>query len=68
MPSNRDRGLWAKTETEECPSEDQEICFDCDGDSTRAQVAQGYGGVFILGDIQKSSGHSHGQLAPGDLA
>ena len=37
--------------------------FCCEGDRALAQVAQSSGGVSILGDIQKPSGHGPGQPA-----
>ena len=48
---------WPKTETQELPSEDETL-FQRESDWTLAQVAQRGCGVSILGDIQKSSGHS----------
>ena len=57
-----------QTETQEAPSEHQEIVFDCVGDQPLAQVVQGGCGVSILGDIQKPSGHGPEQAALGGPA
>ena len=56
------------TETQEAPSEHQETLFNCEGARVLAQVAQGSGGVSILGGIKKPSGHGPGQPALGGPA
>lgn len=54
----RDKKQWAPTETQKVPSEHQEKHFYSEGD--QEQVAQRHGGVFLLRDIQKPSGHCPG--------
>ena len=58
----QDRRWWARTETQEVMSEQQETLFYCEGDWTLAQVPQRHCGVFLQ-DTQKASGHGPGQLA-----
>ena len=64
----QDKRRWAHSETQEVPSEHQETFLHREGDQVLGQVAQGRCRVSILGDIQKPSGHSPGQLALGDLS
>lgn len=59
---------WAQSETQKDPSEHQKILLYCGGGHALALVTQRSSRIFILGDIQKLSGHVPGQLAFGSLA
>lgn len=59
---------WAQTKIQEIPSEHQETLFHCEGHWTLAQIAQNSGGVFVLGEIQKPSGHGPEEPALGGHA
>lgn len=61
----QDKRQWANNARQEVPSEHQEILFHCEGYQALAQAARRDCGVSILGKIQKLSGHSIGQPAPG---
>jgi len=56
-----------QTETQEIPSEHQEMLFYCEGDQALKQLAQGGCGVSLLGGIQKMT-HGPGQPAIGGPA
>ena len=61
----QDQRQWAQTEAQEVPSEHQGTLSYCQGDRVLAWVAQSGGGVCILGDTQRPSGHGPGQLGLG---
>ena len=52
-------------ETQEAPPEHQETFFYCEGGQALEQVAQRGCGVSILGEVQKLTGRSPGQMALG---
>ena len=67
VPTDRTRGNGHKLKQEVSP-ECQEMLFHCEGDQALSQVAWRGCGVFILGDIQKPSGHGPGKPALGGPA
>lgn len=59
---------WAQNDTQEVPSEHQEMLFCCDPDWALAQDTQRCCRVSLLRDKEKPSGHGPGQTAPGHPA
>lgn len=68
LGSWQDQRQWSQSETQNVPSEHQEIHFHCKDDTAMAQVVHGSCRVFILGDMQRPSEQGPGQLALGGLA
>jgi len=60
----QDKRQWAQTRTQDVLSEHQETFLCCVGDGAVAQAAQKLWGL-LLGDLQKSPGHSPGHPALG---
>lgn len=61
----RKRREWTQSGTEVVPFEHQETLLCCAGDQALAQFSLRDYGVSICEELQKSSGHNHGQSAVG---
>lgn len=61
VPSDKARGSGHKLENRRIPLNKQTLLLESDG--VLRQIAQGHCGISSRGDIQKLSGHGHGQLA-----
>ncbi|CAN0060768.1 unnamed protein product, partial [Bubo scandiacus] len=67
-PADGTRGSGHKVKHRRFPLNIRELFFYCEGDRALAEVAKRGGGISLVGNIKKPSGHGPGQLALGGPA